>query len=636
MSAIVRSKGVMPSLQCERSAILLCGLGLALANALFAQGVTRQGDEFSMSGAIFGEQTYPDVIITSTGGYVVWQDNVIDGQGNGIAARRLDATGSPAFGTFRVNSVKTGHQDRPQIALLNNGGAGVVWQGGYPGWQSIYLKLIAPSGTFVNSNDLRLNTYTNGHQSVPVITSCTSGAVAVAWSSMHQDGHMQGIYARLVRSQNGQFITGPFKVNQFTQNNQRNPSIAGLSNGNFVVVWISEDQTPSGLFEMRTDVFGRIFTATGTAVGDEFRINDSTNFCATPVVSATPTGFTVAWAQRDTFRTNGWEVVARNLDKAGVASGDIFTINTTSYGDQFAPELSTLGSQQLVVWTSMGQDGSYEGVFGRLLAQGAPSGPEFRINSRTISKQRFPAVASERSGRFLVVWSSYLGGNSGFDIRAQRFTMGQPPLPAPEPPFVMALGSTQLGIAWPEVAGFAVQNYELYADGGATPLLLTTNRYLATGLAPGTSHSYALAFVLTDGKRSEKSLPTTGRTWGADENEDGLPDDWQLQHFGSKVALWPRANNDSDGDGASDGQELLAGTDPNDPNSVLRVRIVPSPQGRRLQWNTQSGAVYQVQSSTDFVGWQNLGTPRFAAGTIDSVLLSNSSGAAFYRVIRVQ
>jgi hypothetical protein len=36
--------------------------------------------------------------------------------------------------------------------------------------------------------------------------------------------------------------------------------------------------------------------------------------------------------------------------------------------------------------------------------------------------------------------------------------------------------------------------------------------------------------------------------------------------------------------------------------------------GWRLNWNTQPGLMYQVQTSTDFKTWTNLATVRLAAG----------------------
>jgi hypothetical protein len=51
-----------------------------------------------------------------------------------------------------------------------------------------------------------------------------------------------------------------------------------------------------------------------------------------------------------------------------------------------------------------------------------------------------------------------------------------------------------------------------------------------------------------------------------------------------------------------------------------------------LSWNTQSGAMYQVQTSTNFSSWNNLGTPRFAAGTNDSLYVGGSP-VGYYRIV---
>src|SRR5439155_11684661 len=198
MSAIVRTKGVMPPLQCERSAILLCGLGLALANALCAQTVGKQGDEFSISGPRRGDQTVPHISIGPNGGYAVWQDNAIDGAGRsfGIAARKLNPDLTATSTVFRVNRIVNGPQENPQVALLKNGAATFVWQGGRLGSQDIYLRTMSAKGVMMPTNDVRVNAYTAGQQSVPVITCLTNGNVAVAWCSLHQDRGLEGVYGR--------------------------------------------------------------------------------------------------------------------------------------------------------------------------------------------------------------------------------------------------------------------------------------------------------------------------------------------------------------------------------------------------------------------------------------------------------
>src|SRR5207248_8935608 len=100
-------------------------------------------------------------------------------------------------------------------------------------------------------------------------------------------------------------------------------------------------------------------------------------------------------------------------------------------------KIASVGDSQLIVWTSMGQDGSLEGVFGQLLAGGAMSGHEFRVNTTTISRQMHPTITSKGEGQFLVAWSSFVRGTS-FDLYAQRYAGGQP-LPQPPAPFVSAV-----------------------------------------------------------------------------------------------------------------------------------------------------------------------------------------------------
>ena len=72
----------------------------------------------------------PRVSLNTSGGFLVWQDNITDGDGLGISAVRLDSTLSPTLGNFRVNQQGTNDQENPQVALLQNGGAVFVWQSG--------------------------------------------------------------------------------------------------------------------------------------------------------------------------------------------------------------------------------------------------------------------------------------------------------------------------------------------------------------------------------------------------------------------------------------------------------------------------------------------------------------------------
>src|SRR5262249_48394852 len=160
--------------------------------------------------------------------------------GLGISARRLDNNLSGSLSIFRVNEQGANDQEKPQVAMLNNGGAVFVWQGGKQSFQNIYARFMSPSNTWL-TGDVLVNTFTNSHRIDPVVASLTSGNVVVVWSSFDQDGSMQGVYAQLF-SPTGQKIGVETQINQTTAYNQRTPVVAGLSDGRFVVVWVSEQQ----------------------------------------------------------------------------------------------------------------------------------------------------------------------------------------------------------------------------------------------------------------------------------------------------------------------------------------------------------------------------------------------------------
>ncbi len=722
-----------------------------------------------------GDQVFPSVSLKPNGGYIVWEDNTIDGNGRGIAALRLDNNFSPRYGAFRINQTTVGDQEKPQVAAFDNGGAAIVWQGRSQSIPNIYARLLNASGTFTGTNDIRVNSATNSDQAEPALTVMANGNVFIVWSSRSSsasNSFMQDIRAQILTT-NGTMVGTNFYINGTNLAaptelyNQRSPAVATLANGNIVVAWVSENQgVPGYQYSLGTNwihIYARLYNPAGVSLGPEFRVNTALyTLCANPAVAGTSDGgFTVVWSQRLTTQSlESWDVYGRGYAADGTASAAARRINSYTPGDQFGPKISAAGASQMVVWTSLGQDGSREGVFGKVFIPNLSGGQELRnapvllfddlkdvpslltklingsdrlsqflwsrfsaagkqlltdpasdlaqqqsalvvelntlvqgpslydadrfagvnlfletkflleqnpqgddlvrlnrfllqdayrdeirplrssVNTTTISRQVHPTIASDGAGRFLVAWSSY-GADNGFDLYAQRYSSDQA-VPQPSAPFVSALNQYSLGVTWPPLSGFPLSYYEVYQDGSGTPTGTTTNNmWVANGLAPGSTHWFQWAFVLVGGQRSPLSAPATNQTWGIDANgklgtPDGLPDDWQRLYFGSKTGDWDGPNVDSDGDGASNWQEFLAGTNPRDPNSVLKMKLAHSPQGQRLGWNTVAGAVYQVQVSANFETWSNIGPPRLAAGATDSMLLPAAEGRSYYRVARVQ
>jgi hypothetical protein len=644
----------------RRAAICLClGLCLGIPAAVLGQTnyYSANGTEYAVVGSLPGDQVFPDAAISTTGGFVVWQDNFTDGDSWGISARRLDATLSGTLSTFRVNVIGAGSQENPRVALLKNGGAAFVWQGGQLGQQHIFARFLTPTNTFLTTNDILVNTFTNNFQITPAMAVLNNSNVVFVWSSYDEAGtnSMQDVYGQIF-SATGSKVGGEFLVNQFTNYNQRTPSVAALAGGGFVVAWVSEQErqqvstnsvyiSSASALLPTVDVYARLYGGNGVPAGNEFLVNTDNNPCSRPAVSAASDGsFFIVWAAQDlTDADNGLDIHGRIFTSAGVG-GPVFYVNSYLYGDQYSPRVSALGLDYLVTWTSLGQDGSREGVYGQFVHDnGALVGGEFRVNTTTLGQQMQPTVASDGVAQFLVVWTSFNGYPNTFDLFAQRYlnvSAVLQPMSAPFVwvPFVISNGvyQPQLVVSWPVLSGLSVSNYEVYVDGAASPVaLVTSNQWTMTaanGLTASSTHSFQLDYVTTDDRRSPISPSASGTTWSG-LNYYGIPFEWMEQYYGDNFVNWPsNVYAPLAPGGPTLLQVFLSGGSPLDSTTWLRTQLTTTAQGIFLGWNTQPGATYQVQMTTNLAAWINLGAPRFAAGTTDSINVGGSA-VGYYRVM---
>jgi autotransporter-associated beta strand protein len=94
-----------------------------------------------------------------------------------------------------------------------------------------------------------------------------------------------------------------------------------------------------------------------------------------------------------------------------------------------------------------------------------------------------------------------------------------------------------------------------------------------------------------------------------DSDEDGLPDSWEIQHFGNLSAS---PGDDPDRDGTDNRTEWLLGLDPRSAASAFRARW----QAGVLEWPSAPGLSFSVHRSADLAQWQKLATiPASAAGS---------------------
>ena len=126
---------------------------------------------------------------------------------------------------------------------------------------------------------------------------------------------------------------------------------------------------------------------------------------------------------------------------------------------------------------------------------------------------------------------------------------------------------------------------------------------------------------------------------GTDSDHDGLGDLWELTFFGS---LQPRADDDFDGDGASQREEFLAGTVPTDPSDHPRLEALPSRFDGNpvLRFPRRGARSYRVQfqealPTTQPPGWRELMEFPAEASPLPGEFrdLSTTNATRFYRIV---
>ena len=398
-----------------RLALLLLVLALvpAAADAL----PPRAEPEIVANSYTINHQFLSDVAAEPSGNFVVvWESVGQDGDNGGIFGQRFSAAGLRLGGEFQVNTYTTGRQSSARVAAADGGRFVVVWMS--PGQDGsgagVFGRVFDPGGPL--GGEFPLATYTTNGQVTPSVSVDASGNVIAAWASDGADGASFGIRAR--RFAGAGTPLGPeIPVNGATAGIQFHPAVARAPDGSFVVAWDGYDGHGPGVFLRR-------FDPAGAPLGGEVQVNTYTlDSQDTPEVAPLAGGgFAVVWqssGQDGSVRG----VFGRRVDEAGSPFGGEIALNTYTYDAQQFPRVApdeTGGFS--VVWEGWSQDGSLAGVFGRSVdAAGAPSGPEFRVNTRTIDSERAPAIAADAHGRFVVSWHSNGLDGGGYGVQVQRF-----------------------------------------------------------------------------------------------------------------------------------------------------------------------------------------------------------------------
>ena len=267
--------------------------------------------------------------------------------------------------------------------------------------------------------EFRVNTYTTGYQLSPSVASDAAGNFVVFWDSFRgQDGSVPlGIFGQRYAS-SGTPLGPEFRVNTYTR--AADPSVAADSSGNFVVVWAGTSGGASG-------IIGQRYANSGVPLGPEFRVNTYT-IDVQSVQSVRGrrlrrqlrrrlAELTIRTARAPASSASALPAPVPHSARSSASTPTRRTVSAIRPSPPTPPATSSSSGT-----ATNKTPGGGQAVFGqRYASSGTPLGPEFRVNSYTMSNTDNPSVAADPSGNFVVVWESWPYG-SHVGVFGQRYT----------------------------------------------------------------------------------------------------------------------------------------------------------------------------------------------------------------------
>ena len=308
----------------------------------------------------------PAIAMDATGDFVVaWQSYGQDGYKYGIYAQRFNASGSAQGSEFQVNSHTSGEQIAPAVAMDAAGDFVIAWQSYDPGVQDgsrygIYAQRYNAAGA-TQGSEFRVNTYTSNQQTRAAISMDAAGDFVIAWQSQFQDGVGYGVFAQRFNAA-GSAQGSEFQVNTYTTNDQAFPTVALDSAGDFIIAWssIGEDGSLQG-------IYARHYSSTGASDGSEFQVNTYTTLAQQfPTVAMDAAGdFVIAW-QSNTQDGSQYGIFAQRYTPSQLTiDGTAQTNNVVvSFTDSSHFTVTIAGSTSRTYSTSTATSFTYNGPTG--------------------------------------------------------------------------------------------------------------------------------------------------------------------------------------------------------------------------------------------------------------------------------
>ncbi|MCA9094949.1 MAG: cadherin-like domain-containing protein, partial [Planctomycetaceae bacterium] len=367
---------------------------------------TTIGGEMQVNSTTENSQGFAQVAMDADGDYVVVWTNYGDPLNrDDVFAQRFHSSGVPVGLQFRVNLTTEGFQNSAYVAMDAVGNFVVAWENQSPvdGRISVVAQWFDALGHRIGGetviNDLSHNV------GFPAVAMNSSGETVIVWTAQIGGGETDLFGKRF--NQSGEQIGDQFQIISPPGYNERLPSVAMNSDGSFVLAW-EDRKFNSETFVNTYRILVQQFDPDGVKVGNEFQVNDTTEFRQSyPTVAMNSSGdFVVTWSRRFAL-TGNLHVVARRYSSDGTPLGDEIPVDSSGQGYHLWSQVAMRDDGSFVIsWEGSEAPGSNsDDVFARRFdPEGNPIGSEFRVNTTTSGEQFNSDIAMDDRGNFVIVW----------------------------------------------------------------------------------------------------------------------------------------------------------------------------------------------------------------------------------------
>jgi hypothetical protein len=333
-------------------------------------------------------------------GYLVvsWADTR-NNNGREIFAQRFLPDGTPLGNNFKVNTDLYGNNHIfPDLAMDGNSNFIIVWDDNRNGYPDIYAQRYLADGTAIDDNFKINNDVPNTAQRDPSVSSDFAGNFIVSWDDNRFDYH--DVFARRF-SNDGTALDDDFIVNDYTNDSQLNAVVSSDVNGNFLICW--ED----GRFGYNGDIFYQEYLNDGTLVDVNIKLNDDTkseNQGEPSIAVDENDNFIITWVDS---RSGDKEVFAQRFTADGIAIEDNFKVNDVSGSNYILnPSIDISNDGKFIITWADFRNGYCYDIYAQLFSNDAtPIGNNFEVNNISACMNFNPVVVFKKNGDFIITWS---------------------------------------------------------------------------------------------------------------------------------------------------------------------------------------------------------------------------------------